>query len=855
MPRSGLMFDKKDKHLTKRILTFFEKVRFSYLSAKEDPAEYGSKWRETVKSIQKQFDSLNDFARELKKYIDEKLPFEKESMNPESVQAEKLYKAIKEMRFKSDEVSDPFGKQIGNDKVVDALLENDSLFISFIHYALRSHSNTLPDKVLDEHGFKPDEITMGVPGLDLEPKDIPLYISEHYGDDKDTKRLKSKFKVLYRDLKELFNEKYGGEDWKNLVQLDVAKAEKSEDEKLGFLIPNKPMYRIFEIDDMKSLKGLSGEFIVQEKYDGMRIQIHKIKDKIKIYSFNEKDITDKCPKQVEAMKNKAFQNCILDAELLLFKDGEPLHRADTVKHVFKKGTDGDLRAHVFDIMKHDDKSIIEDTLRERINILFYQYAEHSSEDLAFPSKKDTRIADSIDEVEEYSQAIMELPASEGVVIKDIESTYYRGVKKNPKWIKWKKFVDLDVIVLDKSKTGNNLHSYTMGIGPLMEEDAEGMNTVVLEGEEYLVVGKALNTKKSVQVGSIIRVKVDEVKKKKDGYSLYSAKLIEIPEVELPDKIETLEQLSKKTKKSLALVTELPELAEDVGRAFKVRSGLKNRKEEKKSFYITDNIHGEAEIILKSNYEGYTIYGFEGDKLMQKNALHNLEVWKNQLDEMLEKATEDFRVGVIDYIRRKGNKPMHFNEILDWVKINLEEPFKDLFESNDNELLKFLQSQDKHGLVFDGKNMTFKTDEGIIIKEETDEGTFILKKREDGNLDFIIKLGDSTNAWTIRLEKSADIYDLFGKSGKYPAIVAKTTGDGVTIDEGDLKFGMQKEGYHEYRLDGDKFKTRMHFRVIPVNEKRTWLAWTGKKQDMLTNKGDEELRDITKDRFAILPFPE
>ena len=117
------------------------------------------------------------------------------------------------------------------------------------------------------------------------------------------------------------------------------------------------------------------------------------------------------------------------------------------------------------------------------------------------------------------------------------------------------------------------------------------------------------------------------------------------------------------------------------------------------------------------------------------------------------------------------------------------------------------------------------------------------------------MGDSTNAWTIRLEKSADIYDLFGKSGKYPAIVAKTTGDGVTIDEGDLKFGMQKEGYHEYRLDGDKFKTRMHFRVIPVNEKRTWLAWTGKKQDMLTNKGDEELRDITKDRFAILPFPE
>ena len=852
------MFDKKDKHLTKRILTFFEKVRFSYLSAKEDPSEYGDKWRKTVKSIRGHYDSLNDFARELKKYIGDDLPFDENAMDPESIQAEKLYKAIKEMRFKSSEVSDPFGKQIGEDKVVDALLESDSLFIIFIHYALRSHANTLPDKLLDKHGFKPDEITIGVPGLDLEPKDIPLYISEHYGDDKDTKRLKSKFKALYREFKSLFNEKYGEEDWKNLVALDITKEEKSEDEKLGFLLPNKPMYRIFEIDDMKEIKGLSGEYIVQEKYDGMRIQIHKIKDKIKIYSFNEKDITSKCPKQVEAMKNKAFQNCILDAELMLFKDGEALHRADTVNYVFKKKKEGELRAHVFDVMKHDDKSIIEDTLRERINVLFYQYSEHSSEDLAFPSKKDTRIADSLSEVEEYSKAIMELPTSEGVVIKDIESTYYRGVRKNPKWIKWKKFVDLDVIVLDKSKTKSNLYSYTMGVGPLMEVDIKGNNVVELEGQAYLSVGKALNTKQSVKVGSIIRVKVDEVKKKKDGFSLYSAKLIEIPEVELPDKLETLEQLSKKTKKSLTLITELPELARGASRAFKVRSGLKDRtkgKGVKKSYHITDDIHGEAEIILKHDLDGYTLYGFEGDNLMEKNALYDIDLWKEQLTDMLRKVREDFRNGIRDYIIGKGNKPMSFNEIVEWVKMNLDGEFEDIFERNEHNLLLWLQKQDKHGLIFDSRNMTFKADETILMKEDTDVGSYALKKREDGNLDFIVSLGDSTNAWTIRLEKSEDIYDLFGKSGKYPAIVAKSTGEGKTIDEGELKFGMQKDGYHEYRLDGDKFRTRMHFRVIPVNEKRAWLAWTGKKQDMLTNKGDDDLRDITKDKFAELPFPE
>lgn len=48
------------------------------------------------------------------------------------------------------------------------------------------------------------------------------------------------------------------------------------------------MYRIFEIDDLKEIKGLTGEYIVQEKYDGMRIQLHKFNNKVKIYSFNEK---------------------------------------------------------------------------------------------------------------------------------------------------------------------------------------------------------------------------------------------------------------------------------------------------------------------------------------------------------------------------------------------------------------------------------------------------------------------------------------------------------------------------------------------------------------------------------------
>jgi len=857
MPLSGLEFDKKSKPLTKRILNFFEKSRFSYLSALEDPAEYGGQWKKTVKSIQMQFDGLDDFTREMKKYIKEDVLFDKEIDNPESSSAMSLWESIKEMRFKSDKVSDPFSDQLG-DKVVETLLENDSIFVAFIHYALRSHSNPLPNKLLEDNGLKPDEITVGEMGLDLEAEDIPLYITEHYGDDKDTKRIKTKFKMLYEKFKKIFRQKYDDDELDNLIEIDIPTIKKQEEEKLGFVIPNKPMYRIFEIDDITKLKGFSGEYLVQEKYDGMRIQIHKKGNDIKIYSFNEKDITSKCPLQVEEMKKKHFGDCILDAELMLFKGEEALHRAETVKHVFQKESKETLRAHVFDILQHEKKNIMDTPLRERINILFYQYSEHSSENLAFPSKKDTRIADSIKEVQNYAMDIMGLPTAEGVVIKDMESTYYLGTKKNPKWIKWKKFVDLDVIILDKKKTKSNFHSYTMGVGPLSLEEIEQYDSVEYDDKKYAPVGKALNTKKSLDVGSIMRVKVDEVKRTKKKFSLYSAQFSEVPEVESPDKLSTVLQLSEKTKKSLSL------LGEKVGQTFKVTSGIEDKK---KSYHITDNIHGSANIILKHDLDGFTIYGFEGDSLMQKNALQSIDIWKEQLAEIIDKSHVNFRRGIYNFLKRKG-KAMSLQDIVDMIEQHprMGPLYEELetFDGNPTNLYTWLKTPNgdasrQYAIVYvdDGSKVgKFKVDPETVMKDEVrNDDTFKIYRREDGNLNIIFDINDMKVAWTIRIEEDEDIYDLFGKSGKYPAIVSEDVDDYKLLDEGELKVGMQKHGYHEYKIIGDKFETRIHFRVIPVKEQKAWLVWTGKKQEMLPTSKEKGIIDIKEDKYHNLPFPE
>ena len=48
---------------------------------------------------------------------------------------------------------------------------------------------------------------------------------------------------------------------------------------------------------------------------------------------------------------------------------------------------------------------------------------------------------------------------------------------------------------------------------------------------------------------------------------------------------------------------------------------------------------------------------------------------------------------------------------------------------------------------------------------------------------------------------------------------------------------------------------MHVRVVPLDEQKTWLAWTGKKQEMLDKTADEGVWIISEAKYADLPFPE
>ena len=178
-------------------------------------------------------------------------------------------------------------------------------------------------------------------------------------------------------------------------------------------------------------------------------------------------------------------------------------------------------------------------------------------------------------------------------------------------------------------------------------------------------------------------RVGEVKRTGDRYTLYSAKVIEVPEVDMPDKEITLELLSQDTKKSLNYDVKALE----------------------KGISITDYIHGETNIIIKSDMDGFTIYGFEKDNLMSKNALKDLDMWKSKAEEVMKTKQSELTVAIFNLLKDKnGLTPKALHNLL--VK---ERPllYEDVLESEYSKLKEW--AENREGISFDDDKLIADSD--------------------------------------------------------------------------------------------------------------------------------------------------
>jgi DNA ligase-1 len=208
---------------------------------------------------------------------------------------------------------------------------------------------------------------------------------------------------------------------------------------------------------------------LEDKFDGIRAQLHHSAQKVEIFSRDLRRITDQFPELADEARN--FQEeLIVDGEIIAFESGRELTFFDLQKRLGRKSDSGDLfeRAAadvpvafvIFDLLWLNGRSLLKSPLHERRRYL---------SNVQLPSQfQIARVlpAHSAAEIEEtFQQARQRL--NEGLMIKDPESFYVPG-SRGMFWFKLKKeLATLDVVVVGAEfghgKRNHVLSDYTFAV--------------------------------------------------------------------------------------------------------------------------------------------------------------------------------------------------------------------------------------------------------------------------------------------------------------------------------------------------------------------------------------------------------
>jgi DNA ligase-1 len=221
----------------------------------------------------------------------------------------------------------------------------------------------------------------------------------------------------------------------------------------------------------------------EDKFDGIRAQLHRSSERVEIFSRDLKRITEQFPELAEQARCFAV-DLILDGEIVAFEQGRKLTFFDLQKRLGRKSDGADLFAAVsadvpvafiaFDLLWLDGRSLLKTRLRERRELL---------RNLKLPPQfqiAEVFAAHSTAEIEEIFQQARRR-SNEGLMIKDPDSYYLPG-NRGLFWFKLKKeLATLDVVVvaaeLGHGKRNHVLSDYTFAV----RDEATG---------ELLSIGKA-----------------------------------------------------------------------------------------------------------------------------------------------------------------------------------------------------------------------------------------------------------------------------------------------------------------------------------------------------------------------------
>lgn len=281
------------------------------------------------------------------------------------------------------------------------------------------------------------------------------------------------------------------------------------------------------------------KYIAEEKFDGMRCQLHVSENKVKIFSRDLNDITNSFPEIVDYFTEKELPGLVLDGEICVFKDDTIMPFQLLQKRMgLKKPSKKVLQEYPtllisYDILFYDGQPVFEQTLTERRKLL-----NELSSAFSFPvtTQKPILNKDQVDELFELALA----HGNEGLMLKHKDSTYEYGQRRKS-WLKVKKpGGSLDTIMMyahaGSGKRGGTYSDFTLGISVRDDDRYE---------EEFIPIGKAYGGYSDEELKKL-NAKIREITVEKYGPTLGL-----LPEIVIELEFDDI-QVNKRTKANYTL---------------------------------------------------------------------------------------------------------------------------------------------------------------------------------------------------------------------------------------------------------------------------------------------------------------
>jgi DNA ligase-1 len=302
-----------------------------------------------------------------------------------------------------------------------------------------------------------------------------------------------------------------------------------------------------------------GPVWLEDKYDGIRAQLHVANGRAAIFSRDLREMAGEFP-EVLAQAAEFSQEVVLDGEIIAWAEGRRLNFFDLQKRLGRREADlfmpedVPLRFVIFDLLWLEGRPLLQEPLRERRRLL---------EALRLPpgfERLEVIHAHSPETVQAAFHA-SKARGNEGLIAKDPDSPYAAG-RRGKSWLKLKtSSLSLDVVVVaaeqGHGKRSHVLSDYTFAVRDTRSGELKvigkaysGLTDLEIEEltahfKEHTLAGD--ERRRTVVPNLVLEIGFDSIqasKRHNSGLSLRFPRIKAIRRDKTPDDIDTLETAQK-----------------------------------------------------------------------------------------------------------------------------------------------------------------------------------------------------------------------------------------------------------------------------------------------------------------------